>query len=486
MKFSLSPGLVRQSLASHSWLGLLAGAAMYLVCLSGTLAVFYPEFERWEQPAVAEFTVFDPALLEGAYSEALARDSEATEHVFIGLPSPGMPRASVSTDNGGWFVNGDGSLGEPVAHEWTHFLLHLHLYLHLPESFGMIVVSLLGALLCGLIVSGVLAHPRLFRDAFSLRLRGSKRMEQVDIHNRISVWGLPFHLMIAVTGAYFGLASLAILVIAQAYFDGDTDRVVGELFGPEPQLEQRLEGPAAVASAVHQVRAMAPEVTPIYVTLEEVGTPRQFIEVGAQMPERLIYSEVYRFDSAGRFIDRAGYSDGEAGRQAVFSSYRLHFGHFGGRPVQFAYLVLGLGLSVVAVTGINIWFARRKSRDALNSLWTGFVWGTPLALAASAVALVLLAVPAAPVFWLFLVACCSFSRYLDDDRRARRALLWAGAGAMLLLAAGHALKFGGVAFSGAALWVNVGLVLCAAAFALGALRPLPARDAAVEAAPEPA
>lgn len=485
MKLALSPALVKQSLASHSWLGLLAGALMYLVCLSGTLAVFYLEFERWEQPRAEEFLDYDPAVLDGAYAEALARDGEPTEHVYIGLPRADMPRATVATDNVGWFVNRDGSLGEQVAHDWTHILLHLHLYLHLPQAWGMIVVSLLGVLLCGLIVSGLLAHPRLFKDAFSLRLRGSKRMEQVDIHNRLSVWGTPFHLMIAVTGAYFGLAALITLVIAKGFYGGDTDAVVAEIFGGEPQLQQQLQGPAAVGSAVNQVRAMAPQVTPFYVTLEAVETPQQFMLVGAEYPRRLIYADQFRFDSAGNYLDRVGFADGEAGKQAIFSVYRLHFGHFGGLLVKIAYVVLGLALTVVSVSGINIWFARRKGRDALNSLWTGFVWGSPLALAASAFAQVILSVPATAVFWGVLLAACGVSRVLDDDRRARRHLLWAGAAVMLALVVGHALKFGAAALSGAALWVNLSVLATAVVFALAALRPLGPGRVTASAVPDP-
>tara|TARA_R110001592_G_scaffold363396_2_gene687700 strand:+ start:120898 stop:122331 length:1434 start_codon:yes stop_codon:yes gene_type:complete len=467
MKLMLSPALVRQSLASHSWLGLLAGAMMYLVCLSGTLAVFYPELERWEQPEVQEYRDIDPSLLDAAYSEAIARDPGETEHVFIGLPHSDMPRATVATDNMGWFVNRDGSLGEAVAHDWTHILLHLHLYLHLPESFGMVVVSLLGVLLCGLIVSGLMAHPRLFKDAFSLRLLGSKRMEQVDIHNRLSVWGAPFHLMIAITGAYFGLAALISLAIAQVYYDGDTDRVVADLFGAEPQLEQVLEPSAAIGRAVLQVRELAPQSSPFYVTLEEVGSPAQFMLVGAGYPRRLIYAEQFRFDSAGNYLDTVGFADGEAGKQAIFSVYRLHFGHFGGLLTRLAYVLLGLALTVVSVSGINIWFSRRKQRDSLNSLWTGFVWGTPLGLAASAFFQVILYVPATAIFWALLLLACGFSRLLDDDRRSRRYLLGASAVVTFMLVLAHAVKFGAHAFSGAALWVNIALLITAAGLAFG-------------------
>lgn len=184
MNLTLPPGLVKRSLATHGWLGLLVGGLMYIVCITGTLSVFYQEFERWEQPEVAESLAYDPAALERALNGFIAQESLRTEHMYLNLPTKEIPRTSVSNEQRGWFVEADGSLGGPVEHEWTHFLIDTHLYLTLPETFGIVLVSALGAMLVGLIVSGLLAHPRLFKDAFHLRLRGSGRLEQVDIHNR--------------------------------------------------------------------------------------------------------------------------------------------------------------------------------------------------------------------------------------------------------------------------------------------------------------
>lgn len=191
MRSGLNPTLVKQPLASHSWIGVTIEALMYLVCLSGILAVFYPEFERWEQPSVPETTDYDPAAVASAYREIVASGEPLTHHMFVALPTEAVPRTSISSENQGWFLEPDGSLGPVVGHDWTQMLIDLHLYLHLPHNSGMVVVSALGTLLCGLIISGFLAHPRLIKDAFLLRLGGSRHLEQADIHNRLSVWGAP-------------------------------------------------------------------------------------------------------------------------------------------------------------------------------------------------------------------------------------------------------------------------------------------------------
>lgn len=441
---------------------------MFLICLSGTLAVFYPELERWEQSAAPEAVDYDPAVLDVAYANALENGLDVTHHMYVGLPHEQMPRLTVASEDAGWIADTNGALVEPTDHAWTHLLTDLHLYLHLPESFGMILVSALGALLCGLIVSGLLAHPRIVKDAFTLRLGGSRRLEQVDIHNRLSVWGAPFHLAIAVTGAFFGLALPIAAVLAQAFYAGDTDALLADIYGAEPEVSRQAGAPA-IADAVTRTRELAPDATPLGVTIEYADEPeKRFIVVGARHPGRLSYQEEYRFDGAGRYIDSGEFVEGDSvGRQAIYSVYRLHFGHFGGFPVRIAYGVLGLALTVVSATGINIWLARRRTRDALNNLWTGFVWGAPAALALSAVTQVLIGVPSTPIFWGALAASLTLAQIVDDDARARGLLQLLAAASMLMLVAGHAARFGASAFGPAAVGVNS--ALAAGAVVLAAL-----------------
>jgi uncharacterized iron-regulated membrane protein len=451
-------------------MGVMVGALMYLVCLSGTLAVLYPEFERWEQPDVTETEEFDPQAVERAYHALAASGEPVTHHMYIGLPGEEMPRATIASEDNGWFVNPDGNLGPEIDHGWTDMLLYLHLYLHLPQTFGMIVVSALGALLCGLIVSGFMAHPRLFKDAFLLRTGGSRHLEQADIHNRLGVWGAPFHLMIGITGAYFGLAALVAFVLASAYFDGDTEAVFAAAFGDEPELQQPAQ-PVAIARAVESMERIAPDARPFFVTVEEADVPeKQFMIVSARHTGRLIWAEQYRFDGAGNYLDKVGYSDGEAGKQAIFSVYRIHFGHFGGLGVKVLYLVLGLALTVVSVTGINVWLARRRGRDRWNDLWSGFVWGAPPALGFAAIAEVLLEIPSTGLFWAGLVAAMAWAVRVRDEVASKHRLQAVTAAVLAVLVLGYGLRFRADAFTALPVAINAGILLTACVFAWMATR----------------
>lgn len=63
----------------------------------------------------------------------------------------------------------EGELGAAVAAPWSQFVQSLHVRLQLPETWGVILVGIAGVMLCVLLLSGVLAHPGLIRDAFRWR-----------------------------------------------------------------------------------------------------------------------------------------------------------------------------------------------------------------------------------------------------------------------------------------------------------------------------
>lgn len=460
-----SKDTTRRALRSHSWLGIAIGAFMYLICLSGAIAVLYPEFERWEQPLVEEQLDYDIATIEQSYLDFLKTDFEESEHLFLVLPTTEIPRARITTDHDSFFLNKDGSRGIDEAFPWKEMLVNLHLYLHLPTSFGMIIVSLLGVLLASLIISGVMAHRRIFKDAFNLRWNKASLQQQTDLHNRLSVWGLPFHLMFGVTGAFFGLAALFSLLFANVYFNGDTQKVIETVYGEEPSLTQPVQ-PAQITKAIHHLKTIAPDAEPFYITLEEFNSPEQFMLIGAIHHDRLIYAEQYRYDSAGNYLGNVGYSDGAAGRQAIFSVYRLHFGHFGNFAVKVLYVLLGIALSIVSVTGINIWLAKRKNQDYINHLWTGIVWGAPLALWITAITEISVGFTGKGLFWSIMLVFCALTLWRKNHLNSKYWLLCANAVALFFIVIIHSVIYGSHAWIGGALIINIAFLISAFGFVL--------------------
>jgi len=473
----LSRTLVKRSLASHGWLGLFSGALLYLICLSGAVVVFSHFLMRWEQPAVPEFEQMPAASLDRAYRDMLAAAPDISGDALLMLPQRDAPRSYAVSTAGAWFLNEDGSRAGDIDRPWSDMLTDLHLHLHLPHKVGLVLVSSFGAILCALILSGFLSHPGLIRDAFRWRRGGSLRLEQVDLHNRLGVWATPFHLMIGVTGAYFGIAALMTTLIAGVFFGGDRDAAIAAIHGAPPALEQPI-APAAVGSALHRLAEVAPAAEPFYIAIEDVNTPEQYIIIGGRHHDRLIYGEQYRFDTSGNYLGKAGYTDGPAGQQAIFATYRLHFGQFGGVGVLFLYAGLGLALSVVAVSGVNVWLHRRKNRDALNNVWVAIVWGAPLAMAVPALGSVASVLNPTALFWFVMMGSMALAQRVDDPQRSRRFLQRLTAAVLVVAVALHVWRFGVYAIAApAVLGVNVTLLMLALLLAFPARRGEPLNQA---------
>lgn len=442
---------------------------MYLICLTGTIAVFYLEIERWEQPLADEYKSLDPELIQTSFNNYVQSLDKTGEHLYVVFPGDAIPRIKFASDSQAQYLNDDGSIG-PTAHDdWSHLITGLHINLHLPINIGIVMVSIVGVLFLSLIISGFLAHPTIFKDAFSWRRSNSERMAQVDLHNRLSVWGAPFHIMIAITGAYFGLVGLLILGAAEAFYDGDRDAVTSEFFSPEPQLQgQPLE--ANLVKPMDYLAGEVPEGELLFMVVHDAESEQRFQEYYVQIPGRMIYSENYRFDMAGNYIDRAGYSDGSIAQQVVYSIYRLHFGHFGGLGTKLLYVVFGLALTVVSVSGVNIWLIKRKKQDAVNLLWAGIVWGTPLALLLTAITQVLFHLPSTAVFWGGLLAACAIACCLGEAQRAKHWIKAAISLSAILLLMGYVFKFGAAAFSPAGLAINLFLLSIFTGFSFPAIK----------------
>ena len=121
----------------------------------------------------------------------------------------------VENDHKAYFADQEGNLLEEESVSFTQMLVDLHLYLNLPQSWGMILVSALGAIICTLVITGIIAHKRMSKDAFKLRRGGNGQQAQIDLHNRFGLWAAPFHLVIGITGAYFGMAGIILVLKTQ-------------------------------------------------------------------------------------------------------------------------------------------------------------------------------------------------------------------------------------------------------------------------------
>lgn len=469
-----SKNTIQRSLNAHSAIGLTVGAILYLICLSGTITVLEHEIERWQQPGIQEFNNMSASNIAIAANTFINETNSKPESLYVVLPTIDLPRAHVSDKETEWYVAQDGARLAAPTQGFLHFLVELHANLHMGETVGVIIVSCFGAMLLALIISGIIAHPKIFKDAFRLKLGGQKRLEQVDIHNRLSVWGLPFHLVMGITGAYFGLVGIMATIAAVFYFDGDREQLVKTVYGKDPIVTSEIIEhipEESVSKALSYINSLnndkKPEkVIPIYLVFQNIGTDKYFFEVAATHSNRLIYSEIYRFYSNGDYINHQELSDGPIGRQIAYSVYRLHFGQFDGILIKVIYFILGLALTIVCVTGINIWLEKSQQSERVRSMWIGLVWGIPIGLTITALLSIIFNIAALIDFLLAIALTTATTAFINNEQKAKIATKLFLSGLLVSLAASHYFIYQNKSLMGAALWINILLILIGVLLAL--------------------
>lgn len=470
-------GFVRAVLRGHSSLGLAFAALIYLICLSGSIAVFAHEFQRWESASAPQLTEASPDAVQTAFESAIAAGGPGVEHVYITLPTADFPRLllHVDADQDREFVaDAAGKLAPSTEFAWTEFITRLHINLHLPRTWGGFLVGLIGVALLSSLISGILAHPRIFRDAFHLRLGGSKRLQEADLHNRLGVWALPFHIIISLTGAFLGLTTIIVGVLGMAMFNGDVGKVYA-LFIPEPPVDDPRPAPVL-------------DLRPMYAKLPQDGGRLTYIftehptEMGGaalfnvKQPDRMAGTDSYAFRRDATIYNAQKATDNNLGEDLLGGMGQVHFGWFGGGIVKIVYFALGLALTYLAASGVHIWLARRRDKGrpapGWERAWAATVWGQPAGIAAAAVAgLAIASAPAAIAAWLIVsLVFLALAIRLPATRLSQLGRL-ATAALTLAAAATHLALRGGIGTADPMAWiVNLSLIAGGAALLMPELR----------------
>ncbi|MGO4165770.1 PepSY-associated TM helix domain-containing protein [Novosphingobium sp. YAF33] len=446
-RWPLSPETVRSVLSSHSILGLAFAAVIYLVCVTGTVAVFAPDLERWEVPATPVARSLSDAAAARAIAEG-AQHAPADTALYLALPTPAKEGASLvafsPTFERKWAVAEDGSLSDLEA-GWTDFLIHLHVNLHLPRSWGEFIVGLTGVALLSSLVSGILAHPRVLRDAFHLRLGGSRRLQEADLHNRLGIWALPFHFTLALTGALLGLSTIIVAVLALLLYPEGGMKKVYELFlDAPPPVDTRAVPMPDIAALIAQARARAPDAAPQNVMVERAGRADMRVTVLSGRAKLLVQQDETRFDAAGKVVADEHPEDFVTGTRVLGGIGQVHFGWYGGLAVRLAYGLLGIALCVVTSSGVTIWLARRRDRGRpapqWERIWAAVCWGQPVVLCLTALLARFAPEASLPAAWLAFtvlsILASALAKTVPGPRLAR-AWRWALTALLAILAFIH-------------------------------------------------
>lgn len=495
---------VRRMIDSHSVLGLGLAALIYIVSITGAFTLFVPEITLWENRGVATTQSLTPEVAAAAMTNAESRLEPGNEILNVVLYAPDEfanyatvrlnqrpdPQSDLTSTD--WVVDPKtGHLLDEIEAPYAHFIEDLHTVLHLPRPWGRYLVGLVGVVMFTLILSGIFAHPTIFKDAFKLRLDRNARLAWTDMHNRLSVWGLPYHLVLTFTGAFLGVAGITVSALAFVAYEGDTEKAIAVINGPQaiegaPPMERSPDYAGMLRQSDQPGRSFALMVA----SNPKDGGQTTSVVYGEDGILSTRSSDIYRND--GEFLEKFGGEGSEVGARIFGAVQPLHYGTFGGYPIKLLYFVLALGLTYITSTGMMIWFKRKmqqgQPKPKTEAAWRGMTTGLTLSLAVGALlATSGLALPVAPIcLAVWAAGLAAISRSKKPIRLVRSVWLVSAGLLALAVAVNAAMSSAGDATS----WlVNSVIAVCAVGLIASALRLSSGRERATDTnqlAPQPA
>ncbi|MEM1262254.1 MAG: PepSY-associated TM helix domain-containing protein [Pseudomonadota bacterium] len=411
----LSKEPTKRLLAVHGWTGTVLGAFLYLIILTGAVAVFAHEIGVWSAGAADEHAEFGPgfdaqmktlaASVDPAHLDEVQFFHNAAGQLVAFFHSHSENAAGQLEDVGTRFIldaetykviqRDEGFRSELPSDDTgalEEFIVQLHINLHIPHPWGLYATGLLGFVMLYAAVSGLLLHKHLIKDIFVAPRLSSRLLNRRDRHILAGSWSLPFGFILAFTGAFFSFAtSLGLPVVAMVAFGGDQEKLIETVVGAPTTAD---ETPALLANLddVMNVSIAEAGTAPTFVGVSHWGRADAAISTFHPAKEGALVGDTHMF--AGASGEYQGIKPIVGTKPSVSGDLLsligpLHFGNFGGLISKIVWLSLGLASCYVTITGLQLWMQRREEEAAwrwMSRAISVTTYGTPLALIGCALA----------------------------------------------------------------------------------------------------
>lgn len=342
----------------HSWTGLTAGLLLFVICWSGTVAVFSRDLDRMMDPHLAA-PHSETVAWQDVYEKVRARFPGWTITQINAPTSPGYAVESWAEDEDGvqrriYSEPASGVvIGATSYLNIQRFFRSLHMSLFIGElpvwgiPLGYFIVGLFSFVLLASGVTSLIFYKRFWRGFFRLHRDKGTKVFWSDFHKLTGLWGLWFLLVIALTGLWY-------LVEWKAPE------------GPAPP-----EPPAAVgAAALIPIDRLVDIAQRAYPELKINVLATYDLERGLLAVQGQDGSVLVRNRAAKAWVNS---NTGEVigvQRPAELTVYErwietadpLHFGDFGGLWSKSIWFLFGLGLTAASLTGAYLQVKRQRRR----------------------------------------------------------------------------------------------------------------------------
>ncbi|MCP3748708.1 PepSY domain-containing protein [Pseudomonas sp. SBB6] len=234
----------------------------------------------------------------------------------------------------------------------TMLRLHVDMFAGLP---GKLLLAFMGLLFVVAIVSGVVLYAPFMRRLKFATVRNDKstRLRWLDLHNLIGIVTLTWALVVGVTGV---ISALSDLVIA-AWRNESLTAMVAPYRDAPPLTEL-----APVSRVLDIAAQAAPGMQPDFIAFPGTRFSSEhhyavFMKGSTHLTAHLLTPVL--IDASNLQVtaigDRPWYMD------AMGLSQPLHFGDYGGRPMQILWALLDVLTIIVLGSGVYLWLVRRRA-----------------------------------------------------------------------------------------------------------------------------
>jgi len=239
------------------------------------------------------------------------------------------------------------------------------------------VMGIIAALYAVALISGVIVLlPSLVKDFFALRVgRNLKRM-WLDAHNVVGVVSLPFHVVMALTAVVFAYHDGFYYIQDKLIHDGKWATAFARGGGPSSAPPRDPTGMLPPAELLSRAQALSPTFEPTSLQYLNVTGPRATVRVWGHDTTAHSPRFMGGFVAVDPYGGKIMNADFLPGRQStpnavVGSFFALHFGTYGGTPVQWIYFILGIAGAWLFYGGNLLWVETRRIKAAREGEATG-------------------------------------------------------------------------------------------------------------------
>ena len=362
----------------HRWTSIVSTAFLLMLCITGLPLVFYHDILHWqyselEPPPMAANTPAAPLADVEAAARArhpnlvipfISWDEDDRNLIFIGMTekfdSPPETTKLIAIDARTAKVLGEPNLMEGVM--YVIRTLHVDMFAGIP---GKLFLGVMGLFLIAAIVSGVVLYAPFMRrlDFGTVRNARGKRIRWLDLHNLLGIVTLGWLTVVGATGV---INTWADSIFKLWQFGQLADMIAPYRDLPAPQKLAGMDAAyqAAIAAAPQgRVPSFATYPGSLFSGAHHYGV---FLRGEEHLTAKLL-TPVLVDAQSGQITDMRRmpwYVD------ALFVSQPLHFGDYGGLPMKILWVILDIISIVVLVTGLYLFFTRRKTAEEQLGLST--------------------------------------------------------------------------------------------------------------------